>query len=205
MLGSVLSMIALVAAPAAITNPDWKRIPSADEMSDHYPERARNVWLEGGATIVCRISVKGRLNNCEVVAEDPEGFGFGAAALGLSGLFEMTPQMKDGQPVESGSVRIPIRFRLPQLEMSDLDASIQCYGLLGAKLDAGDADPDLVSAVKFLKDNLTQVAARATLSWDSLRAAMAAARTAPTRDPALVAACDQELENWKAAAANALR
>ena len=40
--------------------------------------------------------------------------GFGDAAMKLSKLFKMRPQTKDGQPVDGGTVRIPIAFRLPK-------------------------------------------------------------------------------------------
>ena len=40
--------------------------------------------------------------------------GFGDAAMKMSKLFKMRPQTKDGQPVDGGTVRIPIRFTLPK-------------------------------------------------------------------------------------------
>jgi hypothetical protein len=61
---------------------------------------------EGSADIDCAVAPGGRLADCRVVKETPDGFGFGAAALRLSALF----RMKDGHKGER--TRIPINFAL---------------------------------------------------------------------------------------------
>jgi len=100
--------------PSVITNPDWARKPSGEDIARYYPDRALRMEVEGRATLSCTVSARGTLEGCAVVSEDPADQDFGAAALRMSKLFKMRPQTKDGAPVEGGTVRIPLSFRLPK-------------------------------------------------------------------------------------------
>ena len=97
-----------------IQNPDWLRRPSAAEVARYYPERAQRMGVEGRVTIACTVDAKGGLQACQVVSESPQDQDFGEAALRMSRLFRMRPMTKDGVPVSGASLRIPIRFVLPQ-------------------------------------------------------------------------------------------
>jgi TonB family protein len=83
-------------------------------VARYYPEKAARDEVEGRATLSCDVSAEGTLAGCKVISEDPVGYGFGDAAMGLSPLFRMGPQTREGQPVAGGTVRIPIRFVLPR-------------------------------------------------------------------------------------------
>lgn len=161
----VLGVAALfsLAAPVAaqtVTNPDWLMRPRAEDMSRVYPALAQTLDLEGRATITCDIDDLGALLNCKVQLEGPPGLGFGQAALALSPLFKMSPKQVDGAPVAGGTVRIPIRFSLPDRPqatpgMPNVDpaalllarkiAAIQMEARGGVDTDAGlselEADP----------------------------------------------------------------
>jgi protein TonB len=100
--------------PSVITNPDWARRPSAEDVARYYPDRAQRMELEGRATLSCTVDARGTLNGCTVVEETPDSAGFGDAAMRLSKLFKMKPMSKDGAPVDGGTVRIPLSFRLPK-------------------------------------------------------------------------------------------
>jgi len=99
--------------PAVITNPDWLRRPSGAEIARYYPERAARRGVEGRAVIGCQVTASGRLADCRVTTEAPADEEFGDAALKMSRHFKMRPMTRDGVPVSGGTIRIPIRFALP--------------------------------------------------------------------------------------------
>jgi TonB family protein len=100
-------------APSVITNPDWQRLPTGQDMSKYYPKAAMREDLAGRALLTCSVAVDGRLTNCTATQATPEGSGFGEAAVAMSEVFRMRPQTKDGKPVAGGFVRIPINFIIP--------------------------------------------------------------------------------------------
>jgi TonB family protein len=93
--------------------PDWVAKPVAADITRFYPAAAKATKLEGSATITCRVDDEGRLGQCQLLREAPEGAGFGQAALSLADTFQMKPLDKEGRATAGQDVRIPFKFALP--------------------------------------------------------------------------------------------
>jgi TonB family protein len=100
----------LVAEDVVDQKPDWLRKPTADSLMGVWPTEALRKGLGGRAVIACKVSRRGALFDCSVESEKPAGAGFGGAALALMPQFLMKPAMKDGAPVDTCCIRIPITF-----------------------------------------------------------------------------------------------
>ncbi|MBI3439995.1 MAG: energy transducer TonB [Proteobacteria bacterium] len=97
--------------PGIITGAVWLQRPGARDFDRFYPDRARDRDQEGRVSLDCLVSADGRIS-CSVISEDPQGWGFGEAALRISQSFRMAAQTSDGRPTSGGRIRVPIAFRL---------------------------------------------------------------------------------------------
>ncbi len=117
LLGLVIAGFAapLLAADKPTSGADWLKRPSSEDLLSVWPTEALRRSIGGKATISCTVTVQGTLRACQVVAETPQGAGFGGAALTLSRQFLMRPARENGVPVET-VVSIPINFAAPSPE-----------------------------------------------------------------------------------------
>jgi protein TonB len=96
--------------PKQIRNPTWLARPTAEQLTQFYPPRPLDEGLSGQVNLDCLVTATGQLTRCTTSGETPAGRGFAEAALKASRIFRMSPKTEDGQPVDGGTVHIPMRF-----------------------------------------------------------------------------------------------
>lgn len=99
-----------VMRPALITYPDYAVRPSRDQVMAAYPPKALAARVNGRAEVECQVTLEGRVANCAVLWEGPEGYGFAGAAQTVVQQVVMVPMLRDGKPIEGGVVRFPFVF-----------------------------------------------------------------------------------------------
>lgn len=88
----------------------WIERPNAEEIAAAYPSWALGFGVEGRVEISCSIRPDGTLADCQIIEETPPGWSFGAASLGLTQFFRMSPAVVSRDNLRT--VRIPIRFAI---------------------------------------------------------------------------------------------
>jgi TonB family protein len=112
----------VVPAGAVVTQPDWRVVPNGADLSEQYPAVAQFIGLPGRALLQCEVAIDGSAS-CKVIDETPAGLGFGDAALAFSKTFKMKPMTVNGQPVDGGEIKIPLKFAAPDEDEEAADAS----------------------------------------------------------------------------------
>lgn len=100
--------------------------------------------------MLCTVAADGGLVDCKVTEESPIAVGFGEALLKMAPFFKMRPLTRNGQPVDGGTVRIPVRFLLPGGGATDpLSAMLGCYGQTAAAAEADPSNAEMIQAYSF--------------------------------------------------------
>jgi TonB family protein len=90
----------------------WVEAPSFADVLAAYPEKARAEKVSGKASFDCTVLKTGRLYGCDLLGDDPRGYGFGKAAHGLMSKF-LSPQT--GRPPTGQHVQVPVTFSVDAL------------------------------------------------------------------------------------------
>ncbi len=111
--GLLFAMLALGSPVLALASPpDLIRIPSVTDFRKVYPRHAYERDVEGSGTIQCVFNGQGKLDACRLLSEDPQGVGFGKAALALAQYYQAKPVQSDGKPIEGAPFTTKIEFTL---------------------------------------------------------------------------------------------
>ena len=91
--------------------PSLRRVPSVKDVTLFFPKAAIAARVSGRVTISCIAERTGKLRDCAVAAEEPAGYGFGAASLKLAPYFQLWPTTKSGRSVEGMKIAFPVSFK----------------------------------------------------------------------------------------------
>ncbi len=75
----------------------WAKFPDNEDMVQFYPSRALNLNVGGKAVVRCGWLADGSMSGCEVLMENPAGYGFGEATVKL---LEAKARVKTRDPKE---------------------------------------------------------------------------------------------------------
>ena len=89
---------------------ELRRAPDIEARFRYFPDAARQQQIEGRGTVVCRIQDDGKLRDCVVKAEAPEGLGFGEATKRL-----VEAEIQLGKKARDGSATAGREFQVTRL------------------------------------------------------------------------------------------
>jgi TonB family protein len=93
-----------------VQSPELVFVPTADQFRAWEQLLPDQAAAAGEAMVSCAVSLEGSLGECHVVSETPGGRGLGAAAIRATTHMQMSPKIKNGEPVGGDRVDIPFRF-----------------------------------------------------------------------------------------------
>lgn len=88
---------------------EWIRMPTNDEMVRHWPDRSLRQRIDGTVYLGCAVPKPGPPRRCWVLSEQPQGIGFGRAALAMVPDFRIRPVTRNGL-VTDLPVIVPLHF-----------------------------------------------------------------------------------------------
>ena len=105
----------------SVSGVSWLTAPTYDDVAAAYPAKARAKQVGGRVTLNCSFKSKGRVGDCDVLAEEPKGEGFGSAAKSLVDQFVGPTELADGGSILGVLTQIPFTF---SVEMLDADQRV---------------------------------------------------------------------------------
>jgi len=85
----------------------WTVKPNDSEIFAHYPEAAFEERLSGVALLECAATAEGKLTDCTVVEEVPEGKGFAAASMAVIDLYAIGPRDRITPDMVGRKMKVP--------------------------------------------------------------------------------------------------
>lgn len=89
----------------------WVERPSDKQVFALYPEAAFAERVSGATTLECTSTIEGRLIDCTVVEEVPEGKGFAAASTAVIEMYRFGPVNRITPAMVDKKVKIAVIFQ----------------------------------------------------------------------------------------------
>jgi hypothetical protein len=86
----------------------WVKKPNDSDIFARFPEAAFRERLSGVTLLECTATATGKLADCAIVEEVPEGKGFAAASIAVMDLYEFGPRDRITPEIVGRKVRVPI-------------------------------------------------------------------------------------------------
>jgi TonB family protein len=96
--------------PPLIVDPNWRVLPSANDLKLFYPDRAYRLGINGDATATCSIGPAGDLVRCWLSSESPTDQGFDFALLKMTTCLQVEPVTKSGLPSPGRTIKVGAHF-----------------------------------------------------------------------------------------------
>lgn len=103
-----LAQVEIVSGRSPVSQ--WKRQPSSADILKAYPKGALEEHKSGAVTLRCVLTVQWAFRDCRVVEETPQGYGFAAAAVSLSPLYQMRVRAGTRPPPTSATMVFTVPF-----------------------------------------------------------------------------------------------
>ncbi len=87
----------------------WVQSPNVADFLHVFPREALRDRVGGTVELNCLVAQDHRVA-CRVVSEDPGDYGFGEAAMTLSGKLRVAPTLDSGAPTAGGRLRWTVDF-----------------------------------------------------------------------------------------------
>jgi len=100
----------------------WKRAPSLEDMLAAYPAKARAAKVGGSVSLDCRLNKTGGISGCDILREEPRGYGFAAAARSMKDRF--SGPLVDSRGETLASARVTLAFVFPAAVLDGSAAGI---------------------------------------------------------------------------------
>ena len=99
----------------ALSNAPWQAAPTAADMAAAWPKAAPSTLAEAKVRVRCGFSPDTSLTGCQLLSEEPPGYGFGAAALTLTSSFRTRGALMDDRLLAQARIILPFTFTNPKM------------------------------------------------------------------------------------------
>ncbi|WGM37194.1 TonB family protein [Caulobacter sp. NIBR1757] len=108
-----LNPASIEARTVSVKDPFWITTVKPEKVLSVFPAQAAEAGIKSGRGVAdCLVAPDGKLTDCKVAREKPDGMGFGASAVAIAQLMQMNPWNTKGRPVVGARVKLPIDFNL---------------------------------------------------------------------------------------------